>query len=239
MLWKIRNLLQYRVHTEDGFLGRIHDVYFDDLSWQVRYLVVDPFSFFSRGPHVLVPPCYLGTPGLRTRMLWVSLSSKQLRQLAPASSDRPVAFREEEKLRYRCYLSPCCEPVMWLPIQTVPWVVEDKPRQTSQEAVGDPHLRSFDVVSRYRVIATDGQAGYASDFILDDLEWSLQQVVIETGHWPRKRMVHCPVGSIASIVWSENAIHLNCLLQTLCSGTVSSQGSLPGKAIDSRIATLS
>ncbi|HPO13349.1 MAG TPA: hypothetical protein PLI09_07890 [Candidatus Hydrogenedentes bacterium] len=239
MLRNAKELLGYRVHTYDGLFGRIHDLYFDDQTWKVRYLVADTSSFLTHGARVLITPHYLGTPGVRTRMLWVSLTSKQLCQFPLASSDCPVSFREEAKLRYRYFLVPCGEPVMGLPVQNVGWAVEDRSRESGADDKGDPHLRSYSVVRRYRVMANDGRMGYACDFTLDDTDWSLRQVVIETGHWPRRISVSCPVSCIRSIVWRESAILLSCTRRTLFPDAVSSGRKIPDNEKDTRIATLS
>lgn len=41
MLLTLGDLRRVRIAATDGELGHVHDLYFDDLSWTVRYLVVD------------------------------------------------------------------------------------------------------------------------------------------------------------------------------------------------------
>jgi hypothetical protein len=45
VLRSIGDLRRVRIAATDGQLGRVHDLYFDDLSWNVRYLVVDTGGF--------------------------------------------------------------------------------------------------------------------------------------------------------------------------------------------------
>jgi hypothetical protein len=45
VLRSIGDLRRVRIAATDGELGRVHDLYFDDLSWTVRYLVVDTGGF--------------------------------------------------------------------------------------------------------------------------------------------------------------------------------------------------
>lgn len=45
MLRSSGDLRRMRIAATDGELGRVHDLYLDDLSWTVRYLVVDTGGF--------------------------------------------------------------------------------------------------------------------------------------------------------------------------------------------------
>ncbi len=55
MLRTISNLRRVTIAATDGELGSVRDLYFDDLSWTVRYLVVDTSSWLP-DPWVLVSP---------------------------------------------------------------------------------------------------------------------------------------------------------------------------------------
>jgi hypothetical protein len=41
MLTKAYSLLSYRLASLDGEIGKVKDFYFDDLFWEIRYLIVD------------------------------------------------------------------------------------------------------------------------------------------------------------------------------------------------------
>jgi hypothetical protein len=47
VLRSIGDLRRVRIAATDGELGRVHDLYFDDLNWTVRYLVVDTGGFLQ------------------------------------------------------------------------------------------------------------------------------------------------------------------------------------------------
>src|SRR3546814_10748455 len=55
MIRSIKELRHYDIAARDGSLGDVHDVFFDDHSWQVRYLVVDTGNWLP-GRRVLVSP---------------------------------------------------------------------------------------------------------------------------------------------------------------------------------------
>jgi sporulation protein YlmC with PRC-barrel domain len=55
MLHKVRDLQGDAIHAEDGEIGSVDDLYFDDEAWDVRYLVVNARRWIP-GHKVLVSP---------------------------------------------------------------------------------------------------------------------------------------------------------------------------------------
>ena len=55
MLHKIKDLQGDAIHAEDGEVGSVDDLYFDDEDWDVRYLVVNTRRWIP-GPRYLVSP---------------------------------------------------------------------------------------------------------------------------------------------------------------------------------------
>ena len=55
MLHKIRDLQGDAIHAEDGEVGSVDDLYFDDEGWDVRYLVVNTRRWIP-GRKYLVSP---------------------------------------------------------------------------------------------------------------------------------------------------------------------------------------
>ena len=69
MLWNASAIKGYAIEASDGDIGTVSDFLFDDVSWQVRWLVVDTGNWLS-GRKVLLPPVRLGPalcqgPGIR------------------------------------------------------------------------------------------------------------------------------------------------------------------------------
>ena len=48
---------------------------------------------------------------------------------------------------------------------------------------GNPHLRSTQAIDGYHIQTSDGKIGHVTDFIMDDENWAICHLVIETGHW--------------------------------------------------------
>jgi sporulation protein YlmC with PRC-barrel domain len=79
MLRGISDLRRFTIAATDGNLGRVGDVYFDDRSWSVRYLVVDADNWLP-GRRVLVSP--IAVQSFDPPTLHVALSKQQV-QVSP------------------------------------------------------------------------------------------------------------------------------------------------------------
>jgi hypothetical protein len=55
MLLSVNQLYGEKLGALDGDIGQVKDLYFDDLNWTVRYLVVETGSWLS-GRQVLISP---------------------------------------------------------------------------------------------------------------------------------------------------------------------------------------
>ena len=61
MLRSLKILLGDTVVANDGDIGKVHDFYFHDDTWIIRYLVVDTGHWLP-GRKVLITPSALGKP---------------------------------------------------------------------------------------------------------------------------------------------------------------------------------
>jgi hypothetical protein len=73
MLRSVKDLRGYIIGAIDGEIGQVHELYFDDQSWIVRYLVVDTGTWLP-GRRVLLSPMALGQPDWETHVLPVGLT---------------------------------------------------------------------------------------------------------------------------------------------------------------------
>jgi PRC-barrel domain len=59
MLFSVNDTLGYRVHAVDGEIGTVHDLFFEDTTSRVRYLVADAGGWLV-GRRVLLAPSAFG-----------------------------------------------------------------------------------------------------------------------------------------------------------------------------------
>ncbi len=48
---------------------------------------------------------------------------------------------------------------------------------------GDPHLRSLAEVTGYHMHAVDGEIGHAENILVDDVNWDVRYVIVDTRNW--------------------------------------------------------
>ena len=95
---------RYVIRASDGDLGHVDDVLFDDLSWAVRYLVVDTSNWWF-GKHVLVAPEWISEISWRDRSVSVSVTRQSLKS-APHYDRAQHVDRQWELEYYRHLLQP-------------------------------------------------------------------------------------------------------------------------------------
>ena len=54
------------------------------------------------------------------------------------------------------------------------------PLEDPQRDNDDPHLRSAEEVTGYHILASDGEIGHVRDFLLEDDDWSIRYIVVDT-----------------------------------------------------------
>jgi hypothetical protein len=77
MFRNVKDLRGYAIRAIDGVIGEVHDLYFDDEDWAIRYLVVDTGSWLS-GRKVIISPLAIGDPDWASQQLPVSLTKAQV-----------------------------------------------------------------------------------------------------------------------------------------------------------------
>ena len=83
MLRGINDLKRFTIAATDGNLGRVSDVYFDDRSWAVRYLVVDAGSWLP-GRRLLVTPTSVRSSDPTTLRLGLSMRQVEISSVSSA-----------------------------------------------------------------------------------------------------------------------------------------------------------
>jgi hypothetical protein len=90
MLRSVKDLRSYTVRATDGDIGEVHEFYFDDLGWAIRYLVADTGSWLS-GRRVLLSTVSLGQPKWEKRMFPVLLNKEQVEHSPDIATDKPAS----------------------------------------------------------------------------------------------------------------------------------------------------
>jgi hypothetical protein len=190
MLRSLKSLHGYQIEATDGLVGKVHDFYFHDDNWSIRYLVVDTGHWLV-GRKVLLVPAVLGQPDWVRRAFPVSLTRSQVKESPDIDTDKPVSRQQETDLHQHYgwplyWMEPA--PGIWPPFVNGPSPQELA--EASHQTKGDPYLRSAREVGHYDVHAGDGQIGEVDDFIVDDAFWVLRYMVVDTGE--RRKVLISP-----------------------------------------------
>jgi sporulation protein YlmC with PRC-barrel domain len=219
MLWNASAVKGYAIAASDGRIGTVSDFLFDDANWAVRWLVVDTGAWLS-GRKVLLPPSALGHLNREGREFSVGLSMQQVKDSPDIATDWPV-FRQMETDLYDYYgWSPYWGMGLYMGgygysgSSMVDLSYMEAMRRAERTADtrrkdDDPHLRSTEAVTGYHVHASDGEVGHVEDFVLDDADWSIHFLIVDTKNWwPGKKVLISP-RLARDINWSDRLVNLN------------------------------
>jgi hypothetical protein len=211
MLTRAETIQGYKLSGVDGDVGKVKEFYFDDSFWTVRYLIADTGGWLSQR-QVLISPYFIENVNYDRELIDVSLTKDEIENSPPLESDQPISRAFEESY-YGHYGAPVpyTGPYVW---GTYPYVQRDRRLWSSvpsvptsqQEITWDPNLRSTKDVSKHSIQATDGEIGHVADFIIDDQNWEIRYLVIDTKKWlPGKKVLIAPQW-IDEISWSEEKV---------------------------------
>jgi uncharacterized protein YrrD len=220
MLHSYDDLRHYAVRAADERKGHVDDLYFDDQSWAIRYLVVHTGFLFS-ARQSLIRADLLSAPEVDKREFPVSVKAEDIENAPPPESHEPVSARRDRRFAMDLALWPPFligfDEARYTPLVAETQIMHhlrdaDPTEDADQNRSGtsaDPHLRSMYEVSGYRVVARDEEFGSVVDFLIDPESWQLRYVVVDTGAWlPGKRVV-ITTGHVSGIDAEAGSIHVD------------------------------
>lgn len=205
----------------DGTLGNVEDFYFDDEAWAIRYVAVDTGTWLS-GRKVLISPSSLDKVDRDGRRIEVRLNKEQIENSPHIDRHKPISRQHETEL-YDYYGYPYYwgGPYLWGPVAypggfTPPTEAVEQTSQTKelrafreQQRMEDQHLRSTREVTNYYIEASDGEIGHVEDFIVDDTNWAIRYILVDTRNWwPGKKVLMSPEW-IGSVNWNETKAYVD------------------------------
>lgn len=176
MRWELSDIWSYRVHARDGTLGAVTDLYFDDVYWQIRYLVVTGGSAKAARRKWLLAPETISRTDRECGLISMALRQAEVHGSPAVAAERTLPRQEESRLRTHYGLAD------YWPAQPAPGVVAPSPP-------GDGHqLHSLGAILGYRVCAGPDDIGCLSDLVIDDHSWEIESIEVEANPWlPTKR----------------------------------------------------
>lgn len=201
-LHKLEDLSGYALQARDGEIGKINEVYFDDKSWLVRYFIVHTGAWLL-GRDVLIAPRLVTGLVEKKRLLVVDLTREQVEKSPLVDTKKPVS-RHYETEYYRYY--------GWKPywgeseLLGEPVLPKITPHLEPIKPPENPHLRASNEVLGYQIHARDGELGKVCDFIIDDRDWKIQYLVVETTKWFLSKKALVATVWVDSVNWANSEI---------------------------------
>ena len=200
MLRTVKNLIGYRLLARGEGIGKVYDFYIDDRSWRVRYLVAE-VGRWPRRRRVLVARAALESLDGEARVFHIGLTREQVESSPDFDTEKPVS-RQQEMLMNSRHGWPADWAAEALVISPpILDMIENRERTG-----GDPHLRSFREISSYGLRHFGQVVARVRDFVLEDIDWSIRQVVGSLGGWLDSRDVAVPTSTVTYVSWSGRTL---------------------------------
>lgn len=219
MLRSVKSLQDYKVKTlQAGQIGTIQDFYFDDHDWTIRYLAVETETILSGRGLLISPEAITGANEL-DKSFSLNLTQDQMVSSPDIDTEKPISHHQEAALRSHYGWTPLDSQAddFLTPPPVLEEAVQADGLETEEPGRGerDNHLGSMNKVLSYSVQARDGDAGHVEDFLVDDQNWTLQYLVVDTRNWLPGRKVMVSPSWIDWIDWSEGVAHINLSQETI------------------------
>jgi hypothetical protein len=191
-------------------------LYFDDETWTVRYLVVDTGGWLT-GRQVLISPVAVTKLDWYASRINVRLTKDEVENSPSIEQDKPVSRQHEAAYAtYYNYPYYWTGPYLWGPAALPGRVLTPQPEDSQaheiaamQRASEDVHLRSVEEVTGYYIEAKDGDIGHVEKFLIDDENWTIRYMVVDTRNWlPGKNVLVSPEW-ISSVSWSDKRVYVD------------------------------
>jgi len=213
MLRSLKDLEGYTIAATDGDVGRVVDFLLDDERWAIRYMVVETGGFLD-GRRVLVTPISLGTVDWSSRRVHLALTVDKIKNSPSIDTDKPVSRQHERDFhRYYGYPYYWGDLGLWgigaYPNLLAPGQYKEAAVERPDDASADVHLRSAKEVRGYDIQGSDKAIGHLEDFIVDDENWALRYLVVDTRNWWFGKKVLVAPQWASSVSWNERKVYVD------------------------------
>jgi hypothetical protein len=142
----------------------------------------------------------------------VDLTKAQIEESPGIDADKPVSLQQQIEL-HKYYVWP----YYWTGagfVPVYPPAIHEELKKT-QESIhediekGDPHLRSTKEVMGYHIQVTDGEIGHVEDFLVEDENWAIHYMVVDTRNWLPGRKVLVSPEWITQLNWADGKVTVN------------------------------
>jgi hypothetical protein len=213
MFQSVKNLTGYLVKATDGDIGTVDQFFLSSGTWIIRYIVID-LGRWLPGRNVLVAPgMVLYPPDWNKRVIPINLTKHQIKESPEIDDRKPVSRQKEIELHkyfnWVPYWLPSPGGYVNPPVSAIEDVLDEQNTAEQNKGKEDPELRSTKEILKYRIHARDGEIGHVEDFIMDDQDWIIRYLVVDTRNWlPGKKVLLSPEW-IENVSWADSEVQVD------------------------------
>ena len=209
---RLDSLIGFTIGGTDGEIGKVKEFYFDDKSWTIRYIIVETGGWLF-GRKVLLSPLAVIKTDLEEKVFRINLTMEQIKNSPDIDTEKPVSRQHERDLyAYYPWGGSYWGGGMGIGMSAIAMkhtIQEENEASVGDSSDNDPHLRSTDKVTGYNVAATDGEIGEVEDFMMNDSNWQIDFILVDTGNWfPGKKVLIAPK-MVKEINWETATVFVN------------------------------
>jgi sporulation protein YlmC with PRC-barrel domain len=214
---RVRDFARSTIYGNDGRLGTVRELYFDDHNWTVRYLLIKSGGWLM-GREVHIATSAIADIDDENASMRINLQRKQIEQSPTIDQANSISRQYEETyynhFQWHPYWQPDTpewgNPIHFLDDETM---IINKP--LLPEPLKQSHLRSSAEVIGYEMHAKDGAIGHLDDLIVHDDDWVIRYVQVDTrNRWTGKKML-VPTDRIHQIDWANRSVEVSLTRQAI------------------------
>jgi hypothetical protein len=175
---------------------------------------------------VLISPFSIEKADWQAEEVQLSVTRQQVEESPSIDTAQPVS-RQQEAAHFTYYgypyywhgtglWGPAAYPIGF-PAATAADIqgVRRQPTGPESDAQGDQHLRSSREVIGYHLQAADGELGHVDDFLVDDRDWAIRYMVVDTSNWWLGKKVLVSPEWITEVSWLDRKVAVDLTRQSV------------------------
>ncbi|MEO6901843.1 MAG: PRC-barrel domain-containing protein [Bacteroidia bacterium] len=195
MIHPVKNLIGLKIHAIDGEIGKVTDFYFDNVTYTVRYLVVETGSFlFSR--EIMLSTQSLVPSDFEKEGFMTNLTIQQIENCPHADTKRRIADVEEEVRLLTYYKLKNYRNIFDVAVETA--VTEKHPAS----------LHSVNEITEMEVSCTDANVGKVRDVLVDGKSWKINHLIVDAFKISGKEVL-IPTSSLSELKPNNSFLLVN------------------------------
>lgn len=201
---RLSNLTGYRLLAQDGGIGKLKQIYFDDQYWIVRYFAVHT-GLWLTGKDVLIMPSLISNVDEKSNGLSVELSREKIQYCPPVDTALPISRQYEQDFFHYYGLKPYWNenpPFGRKPVPSAHSSADDMKPENS-------YLHSSEDIKGFHIHTLDGEIGHVEDIILEAPEWTIRYLEVDIRNPLFGKKVLVSPTWFNSVDWSREAVFVD------------------------------